>query len=141
VALCFVAFDLVLISALHADIVFVIYLYQRWKYPVDKRRMHDEDDGTEVRSDKTQSFGAHVLNLRENRMFQQWIVQLASQHRPRPSQQVAPTNRIKTRKQRERKKMTRSVWIKPQFSKLVSFEKPPSRSTARGVPFLPSLGN
>merc|ERR1712050_595891 len=31
------------LSCFRDDVVFVIYLFQRWKYPVDKSRMFDED--------------------------------------------------------------------------------------------------
>ena len=43
------------ISCFRDDIVFFIYLYQRWKYPVDKSRCADDDTGgTPAKTKKTQ---------------------------------------------------------------------------------------
>ncbi|CEG40164.1 cleft lip and palate transmembrane family protein [Plasmopara halstedii] len=36
------------ISCFRDDIVFIVYLYQRWIYPVDLQRLEDEADGTPV---------------------------------------------------------------------------------------------
>jgi hypothetical protein len=35
------------ISACYADIIFLIYLYQRWVYPVDKKRVNEFGFGGE----------------------------------------------------------------------------------------------
>ncbi|TDH69672.1 hypothetical protein CCR75_008134 [Bremia lactucae] len=41
------------ISCFRDDIVFVVYLYQRWIYPVDTKRLGDDADGTPIVSDST----------------------------------------------------------------------------------------
>lgn len=46
------------ISCFRDDIIFFIYLYQRWIYPVDRKRVFDEDDGT-ADAAKTESDPSH----------------------------------------------------------------------------------
>ncbi|GLD94637.1 hypothetical protein PINS_up003261 [Pythium insidiosum] len=43
------------LSCFRDDIVFLIYLYQRWIYPVDKSRQFDEDDGAPVEQQEKQT--------------------------------------------------------------------------------------
>lgn len=45
------------------DIVFLIYLYQRWLYPVDKRRV---DDGTAVEKTAVDEVTANIEEKKDN---------------------------------------------------------------------------
>ncbi|KAG0571434.1 hypothetical protein KC19_VG011000 [Ceratodon purpureus] len=59
------------LSVFRDDIVFLVYLYQRWKYPVDKKRINEfgfgGDDKDEEGEISTQEGAAQEDRVRENR--------------------------------------------------------------------------
>ena len=54
------------------DIIFLIYLYQRWCYPVDPSRTHDDDDKTDSDSKDDKARGG-AAECEETRLQQKQL--------------------------------------------------------------------
>jgi hypothetical protein len=54
----------ILLFGCPADVIFMIYLYQRWKYPVDKKRVNEFGFGGE--EDDQVADGAEVTATKED---------------------------------------------------------------------------
>lgn len=60
---CFFVYDFHPSFGCLADVIFMIYLYQRWKYPVDKKRVNEFGFGGE---DDQAADGAEVTAAKED---------------------------------------------------------------------------